>query len=266
MAKLKQPGQKNLVITFENHPTTITNPNAPTPLIYPLEQKISLLKTQPIDALCLLPFTESLREMTADEFISKLEEILVLDTLILGPSSRFGYKKKGNQDSLPLLSKKYGFNHRVIDYVSCQQNQVSSSLIRELIKKADFELATKLLARPYELTLKVEPGAQIGRSLGFPTLNLNVDCLVLPPLGVYEASLCIEDKNYKAICNLGYAPTLQERNTPSLEVHVLDSDFESAIEQVNIQLRRFIRPEKKFSDKKQLIEQIKADIRSIEAS
>lgn len=247
-------------LTFSNHPKTILNPEVSFPLITTLEHKIELIKAQKIDALFLLPFSKKLKEISADEFLFKLMESITFTDLVLGPDATIGKNKEGNLDLIKLLSKKYCFNLHHLEPFQSNNIVISSTLIRQAIENGDIKKASEYLARPYSIIAPIISGQQEGTKLGFPTLNFDVSNITIPPLGVYQVQAKIASKNYLAIANIGYAPTIHERKTPVLEVHLLHQTNISSNERVEVIFDKFIRPEQKFHSIDELKIQIQKDI------
>lgn len=258
--ELKGSSGTSVAITFKNHPSTLITPHKPTPLINSYEHRLELLKKQPIDVLYALEFTEKIRQLTADDFISSLVEHLNIEVLLLGPNAHLGYQKQGNTEYLKLLSKKYGFKFEIVDFKEINHKPLSSTVIRSEIAEAHFDQLSLFLNRPYTIKTRKIEGIKLGRTLGFPTLNLDVEGLALPPLGVYKTALVMGEQKINAIANLGLAPSLQQRSYPVLEVHLLDDIHPPEDELLEVQFLKFIRPEKHFSTTDELKAQIAQDI------
>lgn len=248
------------VISFSNHPKTILKPDLVVPLINTTAQRIQLIQNQGVDSLIMLPFTEELKERSPDDFIAELLEKTAFTDLVLGPDSTLGKDKEGNYELIKLLSKKYSFKLHHLDYVKVGTLNVSSSLVRKKIQEGDFEVLKKILGRPYSIMTTIQKGEQQGQQIGFPTLNFEVEQLCLPPCGVYKVFIKKNTLHQTAIANLGYAPTLKERKTPLLEVHLLEGKPHNYGEELEIVFEKFIRNERKFSSADDLKEQISKDI------
>ncbi len=262
--ELKGNSGLSFALTFKNHPQTLLKPFTPFPLISSLTHRVQLIKDQGVDTLILLDFDQELQHTSADDFLLNLHEHIPFDHLVLGPNATIGRKKEGDAKLIQLLSKKYSFDFHPQKFCVIDNQEVSSTLIREMITAGNLKEASRLLNRPYSIVASVISGEQIGKVLGFPTLNLDVEDLILPPLGVYKVHLMKEGKPHLAIANLGLAPTLQERKTPVLEVHLLDYRKELVEEELEIVFLDFIRKEKKYSSIDELKAQIHLDIQSLE--
>jgi len=247
LERLKQLSKKPTVFTFSNHPSEILRETS-KPLLSTIEHKIALLKKFGVETI-IEPFTEEFSKQTPEEFLSKLD----FSHLVLGHDAAFGHKREGQKEELQRLSRKMGFSLEYIEPVHYQDRAISSSYIRSVIEKGDFLTASHLLSRPYSIQGRVIRGA--GRGFLYPTANIDVSTLCLPPLGVYSVRL----NDQMGIANLGVAPTFGERQK-LLEVHLLDFDGNLYDQMVEIVFLRFIRVERKFASKEALAIQIKEDI------
>jgi riboflavin kinase/FMN adenylyltransferase len=264
--ELKTPTGLTYALTFENHPSTVINPQEPTLNVITPEHKIQLLKQHNFDFIIQLPFTKATQETSADEFLAQIYETLPFTHLVLGPDATIGKDKKGDTDMLKLLSKKYGFTLIYIPPLVIDELQVSSSYIRELIKMADFKQVERLLGRKYSIFSQVIRGDQRGRCLGFPTANIVVDNLTLPPFGVYKVFTQHLDRTYLSIANIGKAPTVKYRVSPLLEVHILDEEIDLYDQSIEVIYDSFIREEQKFESLDHLKKQISRDLQAVATS
>lgn len=260
MRALQQEKGTSVVVSFKNHPTSVTHPLNVTPTLFPWHQKVNALKKEKMSALFLLEFTEELRRQSADDFLSLLFNQCPFDHLVLGPNASIGKDREGNSERLMLLSKKYGFTFHQVEFDRFQGQVISSTLIRKLIQKGDFDQARQCLNKPYALQLHPVSGMEQGRAMGFPTLNFELTGLVYPPLGVYEVKVKIEDHLVKGVANLGYAPTVKQLTAPLLEVHLLEPFDEKKANVVEITFVQYLREEMKFHSLDELKAQIQKDI------
>ncbi len=247
MQRLKFLSKKPTVFTFSNHPSEVLCAIS-KPLLSTVEHKMGLLQKFGVETI-IEPFTEEFSKQTSEEFLSKFD----FSHLVLGHDAAFGYNREGQREELQRLSKQMGFSLEYIDPVNYQNRAISSSYIREVIQKGDLLTASQLLGRSYSIQGRVIRGA--GRGFIYPTANIDVSGLCLPPLGVYSVQLNDEI----GIANLGVAPTFGERNK-LLEVHLLDFDGNLYEQIVEVVFLRFIRPERKFPSREALANQIKEDI------
>lgn len=248
-------------ITFSNHPSTILKPTLFIPQICTVEHKIKLLEEDGINLLFVLEFTQALSEKTPREFLQEVRQSILFKSLVFGNDGRIGRDRQGDHTTIKALAKEMGFSVEYFPDLEIDHVRVSSSLIREYIKRGEFDQASKLLGRPYSIYSKVIKGHGRGAAIGFPTLNIGLDNLCLPPLGVYKVSVRHGENYYQAIANLGVAPTVREKASPVLEVHLLGKDIDLYGKSVEVIFGEYLRPEKKFATIDDLKAQIMIDIR-----
>lgn len=251
---------KTCVLTFSNHPSTVLRPENSTPLLCSTEHKIKLLKETSIDFAIFSPFTKSLSEQSVDFFLEQVKKALDIKMLILGSDAHIGNNRKGNSTVVTALSMNLGF---IVEYFSDylkNGQRVSSSLIRNFIQYGQLKEAELLLGRPYSIYGQVLPGKGRGASLGFPTANICVEGLCLPPFGVYAVTLFSDEKPLKGVANLGLAPTMREGREVILEVYLFDQQMDLYGLFVDVRFHNFIRQEKRFNHIEELKQQIFEDV------
>ncbi|MCB1135879.1 MAG: bifunctional riboflavin kinase/FAD synthetase [Chlamydiia bacterium] len=251
---------RSIVLTFSNHPSEILRPAASSCRLCTVEHRLRLIQKAGIDSVALLDFTPQFAEQSAEEFIQLLRNHLHLSGLVLGYDAAFGKDRGGSRELLQQLSDRFGFFVEYIPPMELHGTSVSSTKIRGLLRAGELSKASELLGRPYSVLGPVIYGAGKGAGLGFPTLNLDVDGLCLPPSGVYAAWVGLDGRRYPAVANLGLAPTLQERETPVLEAHLLGDAVEAYGMEAEITPVAFLREEQKFESKEALVAQIQRDI------
>lgn len=249
-------------LTFSNHPANIIRPESPIPLLCTIEHKIELLKQEAIDLLIFIPFTQDLANQSAETFLSHVKKALPFQTLILGNDATLGKNREGDQKKIEIISKKLDFNIEYLSDYSINGIRVSSSKIREYIAQGNFARAEQMLGRPFSIYAPIAKGAGRGSQIGFPTANIGVDNLCLPPLGVYAVTLKHLEKEFLGVANLGMAPTLRSNHKIILEVHLFDQIFNLYGESVEVFFNKYIRPEKKFDNLELLKAQIQKDIQT----
>lgn len=264
LERIKEVAQKHAaqscVVTFSNHPSTILRPFPPTLLLCTLEHKIELLRSAGIDLLILLQFTKELSEQTAEQFLRKLQSAVPFNRLILGSDATIGKNREGDRAQVSSIASPLRFNVEYVEDLTIDFKRVSSSQIRTLIQQGNFSEAEKFLGRPFSVYAKVIRGYNKGASLGFPTVNIPVEGLCLPPLGVYSVFLRHGLQTYPGIANLGVAPTLRQAANPLLEVHLFNQTVNLYDEFVDVRFQTYIRPEQKFESIEDLKAQIAKDI------
>lgn len=261
----KEHNLASCILTFHNQPLEILQPNKPVPtrLTTP-EQKLKLIELFGFDVVLDIDFTEEFAEQTADKFLQNVRQMVPFTFIAVGPDVAFGKGRKGNKEFLMKKSKQ-DFQVEIVDKFQVGETVVSSSLIRKLIANGELIRAATYLGRPYTLQAKVIPGDGLGRQLGFPTINLDVHDLTIPPIGIYSAEVMLENETAwrKATAYLGTGPTLQQRLKAVLEIHLLDCPKDISAEKMDVRLNEFLREDRVFSSKEELIAQIKKDISSI---
>lgn len=256
----KDHGGSCAVVSFENHPSEILRPENPVKNICTVAHKVRLIDEMGIDYLFLLQFTKKVADLSAEEFILRLQPFYNFTHLILGHDASFGKNRHGDQLTIKNLADKMNFSVEYLSQTKLDNTPVSSSRIRTYIEHGDFHMVNKMLGRRYSIYSKVVPGTQNGRAIGFPTANIQVDGLCLPPLGVYAVKLLHNKVRYPAVANLGFSPTLKNSTTPLLEVHIFNYQNILYDAEVEVEFYEFLRPELKFKDIHTLQQQIRKDI------
>ncbi len=260
--KAKEIGGTSIVFTFSPHPLNIvTSTNGPK-LVNTKEEKIHVLENMGLDVLVFANFTIEFSELHPEEFIKNiLLGILGVKELYVGFNYTFGKGGIGNTEYLSALSNKYGININVIPPVKLDNKIVSSTLIRKLVTKGRLSEVKKYLGDYYVISGKIIHGKKLGTKLGFPTANLKIANKVYPPFGVYGVKVCIKgDSNeYYGIMNIGVNPTLKV-GEHSIEVHIFEFDKNIYNKKIIIKVIEFLRKERKFENKDELIKQIEIDI------
>lgn len=250
---------KSVVVTFANHPRSITKPNFSPKLLTNLEQRLQFLDYAGIDVVLVLNFTDTFAMQSPKDFLSSIRKRIPFSSLILGYDARFGYRQNGSPEVLSNLGEEFQFNLEYVPQFDLFDKPVSSDRIRSSIIKGDFSLASSLLGRNYSLFGTVVRGKGFGKKIGFPTANFDLSGIVLPPLGVYLIHATVNNRSLNGIANLGYAPTVIRDSAPKLEVHFFDFNEDLYGQSIEIVFDRFIRDEKKFPSVKELQNQIARD-------
>jgi riboflavin kinase/FMN adenylyltransferase len=256
----QQINGETVVLTFWPHPRFVIT-NQDIQLLSTLEEKIELLKKENIDHIVVLPFTKSLSQLTSTRFI---QEILIdkIETkkLVIGYDHKFGKNQEGSFEFLSKHSELFPFTVEEIPRQDLENIGISSSLIREHLKKGEVEQTIKLLGHPYSLHGKVVIGQQVGRKIGFPTANIKIDDKVklIPADGVYAVKVIIKQETYLGMLNIGVRPTVNGI-TKSIEVNIFNFNKDIYGENISLDFFDMIRKEKKFASLKQLQEQLVRD-------
>lgn len=248
------------VVAFANHPQCVTS-KTPTKLLTTLDDRLDLFAKLGIKAALILDFTSELSDISADDYLQTvLLGALNAKSISIGYDHCFGKGREGNYDFLQENSSKYNYEVDVIPPVSIEGQIVSSSVIRSFIALGNMESAANLLERPYSLKGNVIKGKQRGRTLGFPTANLDVDkSLMIPSTGIYAGVVEFENQQFKAVINIGKNPTFGDIHHISIEVYILNFSKNIYNQSIKVDFIKKIRDEIKFASVESLVAQIKID-------
>lgn len=258
----KRHGGETVVITFWPHPRLVLRPEDESlKLLNTFEEKAELLKEQGIQHLVRIPFTKEFSHLTSEEFIQKiLVETIGTKKLVIGYDHRFGHNREGSFEQLKLDGPRYGFEVEEIPRQDVDHVGVSSSKIRKALEEGDLEAATHLLGRPYGITGRVVMGDKLGRVLGYPTANIEVDTKfkLIPADGIYAATVLHEHTLYKGMLYIGNRPTVNgsKRN---IEINIFDFAKDIYGESLTLYFHKLMRGDSKFNDLETLKQQLAAD-------
>ena len=215
-----------------------------------------------VDVFLECPFTESISSMEAEEFISSvLVQRLHAKYIVVGTDFHFGHEKRGNVKMLAEYAKQYGYELFVEEKEMYGEREISSTYIKEELRAGNMKAVNEMLGYPYTVAGKVEYGKQLGRRLGFPTLNVQpAKEKLLPPNGVYIDCVMIDGIWYNGIGNVGVKPTVTDENRMLIESYLFDYSGNAYGKDVEIQLYEFRRPEKKFDSVEEMKKNVNEDI------
>lgn len=255
-------GLCSIVYTFSSHPDSIIKKKPFTSLITLREKKIELLSETKLNYLYFEDFNEKYARMEPEVFVkSVLVEKLKVKLVVAGFNYRFGYKGKADVNLLKKLGDKYGFRVVIIPRIRIDNEIISSTIIRNYIKKGNMDRVFKMLGRHYSITGKVITGKQVGYTLGFPTANIYPeDYMVVPSNGVYITCTLVNGKLFDSITNIGVAPTVGSLKKSLVETHLINKNINIYDEIIEVYFIVRIRDEKKFINKDELVQQISKDI------
>ena len=257
----KRGGDK-VALTFHPHPMKVLRPENPPKLICTLEQKVELIMEAGIEHLVCLPFTREFAKTSATEFVENiLYDTIGVDDLVVGYDYACGRGREGDIKFLKTVGQRLGFHVHVIPPVKIDGIIVSSTAIREFVKKGDMTMVRKMLGRFYQIRGVVREGKRRGGPVvGFPTANLSINPEDLcPKPGVYAVQVIHGEKLYKGVVNIGFNPTFGDGKLGA-EVHIFNFDKDIYGHEIKVNLVERIRDEKRFSGPKELAKQIKKDI------
>ena len=251
-----------VVVTFDRHPKTVIPHSKPPPLIYPLKQKLKMIELLDVGYTILIPFDINMSKLEATCFVKILRhELGNIKSISVGKNFLFGHNRTGNLSLLEKMGKHLGFEVHGLSAVSLDGKIISSTKVREAISIGNLELASQMLGREYSIFGVIVQGDGIGKKLGFPTANVDVGGLILPPNGVYVARIVVKKAMYNAVLNIGVRPTIkQSAPQKRCEAHLLDFKSDIYGEEVEVIIQKKIRDEVKFKSLQALKRQIQKDI------
>ncbi|MCP4653150.1 MAG: bifunctional riboflavin kinase/FAD synthetase [Candidatus Omnitrophica bacterium] len=249
----------SLVITFDVPPRLILNKQF-SGCISTLEDKIETFRSLGVSYLWVLKTRNSLLRLSGEDFLNFVFRHLAVKKIIVGSDFRFGRRGRYNAETLNKFGKKFGFKVSSIKKRKLDKEIISSSLLRELIKKGNIKDTNKFLGRNYSFKGEVIKGVGKGKKLGFPTANISTINRAVVPKGVYAASVKVGTKTYLAAVNIGTKPTITRSKKVIIETHIINFSKDIIGKEIEISLLKRIRDEKKFSSLEKLKQAIAADV------
>ena len=252
-------------MTFEPHPKEFFAPEQAPPRIMNLRDKLAALSTIGIDRVVVEHFNSAFARLTPEEFVSEIiVKRLNAKWILIGDDFCYGAKRAGNFMSLKAAGQEYGFEVSSIQTIQDNGERISSSALRTALANGDMKLAEKLLGRPYGISGHVIHGQQLGRQLGFPTLNLAVANHLHhrkpATTGIFTAQvLGLSEKPLAAVASLGVRPTVEDQGRVLLETHVFDYQQDVYGKIITVELLEKIRDEAKYEDLETLTKAIASD-------
>ena len=265
--RARQKAKKNRlpfgVITFEPMPVMFFNKKIKNHRINSLLQKKTQLKKLKLDFLIIINFNKKFSKLPAEQFIKRIIfKKVKCKFLYVSNNFKFGFKRKGNIQTLRKYSNSYNFKTMITHPLTKAAKVISSTIIRKKISQGKIYEVNKLLNRNWCIQGKVIKGHRRGRTIGFPTCNINISDYAMPKLGVYGVKVNNAKFQRKGIANIGYRPTFNGQNL-LLEVNIFGINKNLYNKVINVNFIKFIRSEKKFKDLEQLKKQIKVDINRV---
>ena len=257
----RQEGLLATIFTFFPHPRMVVQHDKSLKLILTLEEKKQLLQRLGVDLLVVQPFNEAFAQLTAEEFVSTiLVQHLNVKKVIIGYDHRFGRNRTANISDMRLFGEKYGFAVEEISVQEVDEVSVSSTKIREALNKGDVTTAEHYLGTPYSLTGTVVHGLKLGRTLGYPTANIQVteDYKLIPKDGVYAVYSYIGERKVYGMMSIGKNPTIEGKGA-SIEVYFFDFNGDLYDRELTIYFLKYLREERKFSSVALLKKQLQDD-------
>jgi riboflavin kinase/FMN adenylyltransferase len=252
---------ESVILTFFPHPRLIVSNNYDIKLLNTIEEKSALLEKKGIQNFIIHPFDKTFSELSPREFVTQvLVDKLNIQKIIIGHDHKFGKDRAADFNDLINFGKEFGFEVEEISAQQINEVSVSSTKIRNSLLEGNISLANEYLGYPYVLTGTVVKGNQLGRTIGFPTANVDIpeDYKLIPKNGVYIVTANVNNKTVFGMMNIGVKPTLGE-NKLSIEVHLLDFDSDIYNQKIQVNILERLRDEQKFESFEALKLQIELD-------
>ena len=249
----KAKGCKKVVFSFSPSPAVYFGYSDGMKLTTDREKR-KILETHGVDILIEYPMTPETVSIAPEKFIETvLCNKLHASLIVAGPDLSFGNQGRGNFELLRQYADRLGFRAICIEKLCVNGQEISSSMIRSLVEKGNMEAVRECLGEPYMLSGQVMHGAKLGRTIGMPTANIipKPDKL-LPPFGVYYSRVLVDGKQWDGMTNIGRKPTVKDNEEITVETYLYDFDGDIYGKDIQVQLYRFKRPEKKFSSVEEL--------------
>ena len=257
----KENGYSSCVVSFS---TPVDNERS---VIYTKEEKRKLCKAMGVEVLAEYPFSKAIKEMSGEDFIGEiLCGRLQAKVIVVGEDFRFGKGRSGDVALLQELENQYGYRTVCVPKVEDDQVRISSTGIRSLLVEGKMKEANDLLGRPYAVFGEVLHGKKLGRTLGFPTMNLIPPMeKLLPAYGVYVTKTKVDGQWFDGITNVGLRPTVDMDKQVTVETHLFAYEGDLYGKQVEVQFLEFLRPERKFAEVEQLKSAMNEDFENAKA-
>lgn len=252
--------QQPLVLYFPLPPKTLLAPHPEMTILSTPQEKKVLLQQASAAKTIALDF-DKIHNQSPSDFFNELLTRYQMGGLLIGKDFAFGKDRQGSSDFLRTECLKRDLPFEVLDFLSCQEQKISSSLIRKTLAAGDIAQANAFLGRPYEVTGDVIVGNKLGRTLGFPTANLDTGIYKILPLGVFAVKVLVEGKIYQGFCNIGFRPTVNtiQSPIPLVEVHIFDFNQDIYGKEITVYFYEKLRDETKFNGLDALVIQLKKD-------
>lgn len=254
-------GGESVLLTYWPHPRLVLFPDQELFLLTSIEEKIALLSKKNVDHLIIIPFTEKFSDLSSEEFIKDiLVDKIGTKKLVIGYDHKFGKNRSGSFEELKKDGPIYGFEVEEIPKQMIENNAVSSTKIRKALTAGNIDIANEYLGRPFCIHGKVIQGDKIGRTLDFPTANIEVifKHKLIPAEGIYAVKAYVENKCFKGMLNIGFRPTFggtQKR----VEVNIFDFNHNIYESEIMVEFYHKIRSEIKFQNVGALKAQLQND-------
>lgn len=261
-ARALEVNGESILITFEPHPRKLLFPDKPLGIITPLAEKIDFALETGIEHIVVAPFTREFSAMSAHDYIERfLARVFKPHTIIIGYDHRFGHDRAGGIELLNKYSADFGYELIEIPAQLIDEAAVSSTKIRNAIREGNMQLAAHMLGRPYSVAGAVAHGNKLGRTIGYPTANLNPaePDQLLPGNGVYAILAVHNGRTHKGMASIGYNPTVTDKKELKIEGNLFDFAEDIYGDTISFQFIKRLRDELKFDSLAALTHQLHLD-------
>lgn len=261
-------GLHSALITFPVHPRKVMNSAYHPELLTTCDEKLALLEETGVDYCMMLDFTPEVSHLSAQEFMfTILKEQYNVQTLVIGYDHRFGHNRSEGFDDYCRYGEAMGMEVVLAHAYTSGDIQISSSVVRNFLHEGKVEMACRCLGYDYFLDGIVVSGHQVGRKIGFPTANLQVDDpdKLVPAYGVYAVYVTLDGKRYKGMLSIGIRPTIGNGTDRSIEVNILHFNADIYSKTLRLTFIKYLRPELKFDTIGELVQQLHQDEADTEA-
>ena len=259
----REEGEESAVVTFWPHPRNVLQQDASTfRLLNTLEEKKELIYRFGIDNVYVVPFTRDFSQLSTTEFMKEyLVDRFHADTLIIGYDHRLGRSSSASREELAALAATVGLKTRIVEEVHCGERKVSSTQIRNAIAAGEVQEAAEMLGYRYTLLGVVVAGNKLGRTIGFPTANMELyePLKVVPANGVYAVEAEVLGQRHGGICNIGTRPTIGSGNARTIETNIFGFNDDIYGLDLRISFIARLRDERRFSSMEDLRHQLEND-------
>ncbi|HEY6953275.1 MAG TPA: bifunctional riboflavin kinase/FAD synthetase [Bacteroidota bacterium] len=260
--RAKRRNGRAVVVTFEPHPREVVGNHKGVPILTTLREKQEIAAALGVDLFFTIAFDYAFSRLTAREFyLEYLVKGIGVSEIVEGYDHHFGRDREGSIEEMLRLGKEFGYSSVAVQEFVVHSQVVSSTAIRDLLVNGDVEGAAQLLGRPYSLNGSVVKGDMRGRTLGFPTANLQLESekKLVPKNGIYFVEVGISEKKLAGIASIGVRPTFATDGRRVIEVYILDFQNDIYGTNLRIALRKRLRDEIRFSSTEELINQMRLD-------
>ena len=260
IAEATSAGHLAGVVTFRNHPASVLRPDFQPHYLSSVEERVRLIGDSGVDFVAPVTFDEEVSKLSAKDFVVRLQRTFRMRGLVVGPDFGLGHKRQGDVKALTALGAALGFDVKVVESLEDSGGPVKSTAVREALAHGEIVHAARLLGRNYTLTGVVVGGDKLGRTLGFPTANLEATPgMAVPCDGIYAAWALLREKRFMAATSIGTRPTFGD-NVRVIEALLLDFQGDVYGQNLRLEFVQRLRDQVKFDAVEELLEQIDRDV------